>query len=135
VNNPESSTASQHRPDERLNGVSRDARQLAKRHRIPVNPRLPEGFDSTPNAERPASHDRWWGRPYIETETGFNHASDLDRRAWFAAWPSGTRYDVRCLDGGAWDRSTWQGSFTSLEEAVHCAIAVRERMKHEGVTR
>lgn len=43
------------------------------------------------------------------------------RRSWFEAWPSGVRYDVRCLDGGAWDRSTGWGMFATLEQAIACA--------------
>ena len=98
------------------------------RTRIPVDPKLPKNFDSTPNDERPASHRRWFGRPYIETYTlerlyATRSPTDDERRRWLAAWPGGTRYDVRCLDGGAWDRSTWWGSFPTLEQALACAKA------------
>jgi len=108
--------------------------------RIPVNPKLPRNFDSTPNEERPASHQRWWSRPYIVTMTLDDWRAHYDKwdaiqiargeptadrepfyAHWLEAWPSGTRYDVRCLDGGAWDRSTWWGSFATLEEAKQCA--------------
>ncbi len=42
-----------------------------------------------------------------------------ERKAeWFRKWPSGTRYVVRCLDGGAWDRSTDWGMVASLEDAI-----------------
>lgn len=41
-----------------------------------------------------------------------------DKAQWFATWPTGTRYEVRCLDGGAWDRSTGWGMVGSLEEAI-----------------
>ena len=44
------------------------------------------------------------------------------RASWMKAWPSGTRYATRCLDGGAWDRSTNWGMFASLEEALACAM-------------
>lgn len=37
-----------------------------------------------------------------------------------------TRFDVRCLDGGAWDRSTWKGSFETLEEAVNFAKSIKK---------
>jgi len=40
---------------------------------------------------------------------------------WFESFPSGTRYEVRCLDGGGWDRSTWRGTFAKLSEAVSFA--------------
>lgn len=95
---------------------------------IPLNPKLPARFDSTPNDERPASHQRWWNRPYIVTFTweqmcGANATAE-QRARWFDSWPSGTRYDVRCLDGGAWDRSTWWGSFATLKAAQACAGGV-----------
>lgn len=108
---------------------------------IPVNPKLPAGFDSTPNQDRPDSHRKFYGWPYIVTETAerlesrLNDAADKyaqvrrdyweheGRAKWFKDWPSGTRYEVRCLDGGAWDRSTCWGSFASLEAAVECAIS------------
>lgn len=92
---------------------------------IPLDPILPEDFDSTPNDERPESHREWWNRPYISTNTWDSmkgpHSTEEHRASWFAAWPSGTRFDVRCLDGGAWDRSTSWGSFATLEDAVACA--------------
>lgn len=104
---------------------------------IPVNPVLPKNFDCTDNERRPASHLPWVHTPYIETTS----VEDLDaqyagrtddyadearsswiegRKTWMNAWPTGTRYDVRCLDGGAWDRPTCWGMFPSLEEAIRC---------------
>ena len=99
---------------------------------VPLNPTLPPGFDDTPNERRPASHRPWWNRPYVSTytvETWDAHYGQLaenvqrewaesGRAGWMAAWPSGIRYDVRCLDGGAWDRSTSWGSFATLDEAL-----------------
>lgn len=66
-----------------------------------VDPDLPPRFDSTANDDRPDSHRKFWGRPYIVTQDG--------ERPGFV---------VRCLDGGAWDRSTNWGKFPTLEEAV-----------------
>ena len=103
-----------------------------------VNPVLPKHFDSTANEERPASQKKWWDMPYIETlsveEWDEQYANRTDeyadkaregwkegRVSWLRAWPSGIRYDVRCLDGGAWDRSTAWGMFATLEEALACA--------------
>ena len=104
-----------------------------------IDPRLPSGFDNTANESRPSSHQKWWFRPFINTET----VQEMDelcarrsdeyaeagrkqwqeaRQEWLQSWPSGTRYDVRCLDGGAWDRSTNWGSFATLEEALHCVL-------------
>jgi len=103
-----------------------------------VNPKLSKNFDNTPNEERPASHEKWWYRPFIKTETVESHdafyAGRTDayaeagrehwkegRKQWMKAYPSGTRYDVRCLDGGAWDRSTGWGMYGTLDEALNCA--------------
>ena len=88
---------------------------------IPVNPKLPEGFDGTPNEERPASHDEWWARPYVCIyPCPYEQGSEYLAR-WLKAWPSGNRYDTHCLDGGAWDRPTVWGKFGTLEEAIRCA--------------
>lgn len=99
--------------------------------RIAVNPRLPKCFDSKPNDARPASHQHWWFRPFIRTFSWEQwNSQDEERKAqWFAAWPSGTRYSVRCLDGGAWDRTTNHGSFPTLEEAKRVAGDLAELYK------
>lgn len=114
--------------------------RMAKSLRVPFNPKLPARFDCTPNEERPVSHRRWWNRPYIVTET----IDELDRvyaertdpfadearafwaqsRAeWLDRWPAGIRFEVRCLDGGAWDRSTSWGFFATFTEAVSAALS------------
>ena len=67
-----------------------------------INPRLPADFNDTSNESRPFDHMIWWGRPYV---TG------SDERGWA----------VRCLDGGAWDRSTWLSNHETLDEAVAAA--------------
>lgn len=121
----------------RINGYTFEAEQRV--NGVLINPKLPKGFDSTPNEARTASHQKWWNRPYIETmsaddwETFYKSCDDEyaekrwrdweagGRQKWFDAWPTGVRYDVRCLDGGAWDRSTCWGMFASLEEALVCA--------------
>lgn len=122
---------------------------------IPVDPELPEMFDQTPNDERPDSHQVWWYRPYIETETwepesfeqyrerlaGYGYEPDhtadewrerqeKSRAGWFEAFPEGTRYMVRCLDGGAWDRSTCYGVFDNLDDAVSQALELADRGPH-----
>jgi hypothetical protein len=113
---------------------------------VPVNPDLPEDFDNCDNGKRPADHMAWWGKPYIETEEHYSESYDaavrrLDalgysmrytrqewddrqaesRKGWLQAYPDGVRYDVRCLDGGAWDRPTGWGMVGTLEEAIHIA--------------
>jgi hypothetical protein len=107
---------------------------------ILVNPVLPETFNDTPNDERPHSQAKWWNLPYVVTESverlDAMYASRTDeyaeagrkhwaesRAKWMEAWPGGTRYETRCLDGGAWDRSTSWGMFATLEEALACAHA------------
>lgn len=99
-------------------------------HDIPVNPKLRDYFDATPNELREDLEvSDWWDRPFIEAYTwermkphnATPEEIEQRHRAWLESWPSGTRYDVRCLDGGAWDRSTWWGSAGSLEEAAAIA--------------
>lgn len=111
-----------------------------------IDPQLPERFQVTPNDERSeAEIAAWWDVPYIETWTAEKEeASTRKHQAWLnenspgnaaadleshvaemvatfhSSCPSGTRYTVECLDGGAWDRPTWWGTFESLEEALEC---------------
>lgn len=76
---------------------------------LPVDPPLRQLFDDTPNESRSDWEiERWWGKPFIVT----GHDG---------------RFDVRCLDGGAWDRSTWYGTGQTLEECDRIAAAKLER--------
>lgn len=43
---------------------------------------------------------QWWDVPFIETNEAM------------------TQFNVRILDGGAWDRTTNRGFFDTLEEAI-----------------
>lgn len=64
-----------------------------------IDPVLPPNFDNTPNEDR--SDDelaQWWMKPFAHV------------------LPDG-RYEVRCLDGGAWDRATWYGTADDLQAA------------------
>ena len=73
---------------------------------IPVDPQLPEDFYNTPNEERSDGElAQWWQKPYACT----NADGSLD---------------VRCLDGGAWDRPTFYGSAPDLPAA--CLLAERK---------
>lgn len=64
-----------------------------------VNPVLRDGFDDTPNDLRdPQETEDWFGLPYIVG--------------------SGDNWKIRCLDGGAWDRSTLRGFADSMEGAI-----------------
>lgn len=74
---------------------------------ILVNPVLPSDFESHCNEVRPSSHSVWWHVPFVRALTT----------------GTGRRFEVRCLDGGAWDRTTWYGSFDTLDEAITCAKA------------
>jgi len=80
---------------------------------IPVNPVLPKNFYSTDNRARPNSP--WWYVPYI-----------TEGRRGDGSIP----FSVECLDGGAWDRPTWWGSFKTIEEAVECAKLGPERRRN-----
>ncbi len=72
-------------------------------NRIPLDPKLPKTFDATPNEARSkAQLDQWWDRPYGITL-------------------SDGRIEVRCLNGGAWDRSTHLGIADDYDPA--CALA------------
>lgn len=123
---------------------------------IPFNPLQREDFDQTPKAARDLLEIvEWWDEPYVKTcswddcdeswesyierakswSSGEPESHDefLERMRsrkenWFKAWPSGTRYEVRCLNGGAWDRSTGLAMVATLEEA----IAVAKQYKDAG---
>ncbi len=115
-----------------------------------INPNLRSDFNRTPNDEREDLEiEHWYGRPYIETdeyssetycefvarmarydsdcksesERDFNERTQKNKESWFKAYPTGIRYEVRCLTGGAWDRSSSQGMFGSLDEAVKKATS------------
>ena len=118
---------------------------------IPLNPLLRDDFDSTPNDERePLEIEDWWNKPYIvtyswddmneswdqykarmtqygydetsmDTEAVFLKRMSENKERWFRGWPSGTRYEVCCLNGGAWDRATSLAMVGSLDAAVAIA--------------
>lgn len=72
-------------------------------NRIPLDPKLPKNFNATPNDTRSkAQLDQWWDRPFgVTMQDG--------------------RIEVRCLNGGAWDRSTHLGVAEDYDAA--CALA------------
>ena len=70
-----------------------------------VNPNLRDGFDSTDNASRPALEtEDWFGLPYI----AYN----------------GSVWHIRCLNGGAWDRSTLIGFDETMDGAIDQVLAM-----------
>lgn len=111
-----------------------------------INPLQRPDFDVTPNDYRDGLevHD-WWGRPYIiedeywqpddnyetyaerckglttiplETKDQWEKRQAENRQDFVNKYPSGKSYTVRCLHGGAWDRSSWCGTFATLSEAI-----------------
>ena len=70
---------------------------------IPVNP--PNPPEDAPHSERTTEElIMWWRQPFIE----------WNERA--GGW------DVRCLDGGAWDRPSFIGSAGGLVAALEIAM-------------
>ncbi len=57
----------------------------------------------------------------LETESQFNERIEKGRVDFLKYYPSGTAYDIHCLNGGAWDRPTWIGSSSTLEAAITTA--------------
>ena len=112
---------------------------------VAVDPLLAYEFSDTEHDNR---HDlellNWWGRSYITTEkfgednheeyckrmTEFNAdykvesleeftaRRESEEKSWNEHWVGGIRYDVRCLTGGAWDRPSILGQYSTLEEAL-----------------
>ena len=78
-----------------------------------VDPIQPGDFDSTDNKSRPFTHAVWWGVPFIRT-----HRPENPTDEFLNEFPNGIQIELRCLDGGAWDRSTWWGRFSSIHAAV-----------------
>jgi hypothetical protein len=115
-----------------------------------INPKLPKHFFDCDNSLRsPSELKKFWQVPIILTEeyleddtwadyqerTAGNTADDVakteadfnkwiqeKKESWFKHFPTGTAYRVYCLDGGAWDRPTEWGTFSSLEEAKECCL-------------
>ena len=111
---------------------------------IAIDPLLPDDFYDTANEERDTNElAHWWGRPFITTETfredsyeeycermskyelesleEFTARREEEEQSWNRKWVEGVRYDVRCLTGGAWDRPSMLGNFSTLDEALALA--------------
>jgi len=65
--------------------------------------------------------DDYLGEYKLETEEEFDKRRKEGYEQWLKWWPEGVRYDVRILDGGAWDRTTNKGHFNNLDEAIEYA--------------
>jgi hypothetical protein len=87
-----------------------------KQHRIknvPIDPCQRLGFDNTRNEDRDyKEYEDWWGRGFV-----ISHRNSRGE---------GISYQVRCLDGGAWDRSTWHGNYGNLSEAIDHALQITQ---------
>jgi hypothetical protein len=73
---------------------------------IPVDPMLPSNWDGVSECYRPKCHWLLRNRPYITTVIRNGQTMDS------------VRYAVRMLDNKCWDRSTWYGSYASLDDAI-----------------
>ena len=114
-----------------------------------INPVQRYDFDFTNNEEREQREiDEWWDVKYInafpyigdtyleyvgrmgesevESETEFDLRMMKSQRNWFVSYPNGMEYVVRCLDGGAWDRSTNLGHFDNLDDALELAKSYKK---------
>jgi hypothetical protein len=118
-----------------------------------INPALRDGFDQTSNEDRHEQEIRdWWGRPFIleqeyepadesytafverlksyktdgeiESQGDWETRTQNEKQSFDERFPSGKAYTVRCLHGGAWDRSSWCGDFPSLDEALAHAHSI-----------
>ncbi len=116
--------------------------------KIRVNPKQRKYFDSTPNEDRTQKElQEYWDKPYIiidelQQKSWIEHKIRLQEMGWDAEkigskeafqerqkesrldWTKNWgvhRYSVRCLDGGAWDRSTNHGCYRTFEEALQVA--------------
>ncbi|OQX07935.1 MAG: hypothetical protein BWK73_26835 [Thiothrix lacustris] len=93
-----------------------------QQHRIegvPIDPCLPYHFDTIPNELRePYEITDWWGRAFV-----ISHRHRLTGEAL---------YSVRKLNGGAWDRSTFISTSSSLDFAVRVAIQNTQLMRNSA---
>ena len=67
-----------------------------------------------------------WSDEQIGTKEDYMKNLEERRKSWFKRWHTSFRYEVRCLDGGAWDRSTCHGMFATFEEALSVAKQLKE---------
>lgn len=94
-------------------------RQIVKG--VHVNPCLPRQFEAYPLENRGKSElDDWYDRAFIRTNT----IVDAEHGRVYLS------FDVRCLDGGAWDRSTWKFSTENLNEAIRFAQEINDEREN-----
>ena len=57
----------------------------------------------------------------------FEVDKEKQKEEWFKTWgDDGLRYEVRCLDGGAWDRPSEKIMTSSFNEALNMAKTINE---------
>ena len=57
----------------------------------------------------------------------FEVDKEKQKEEWFKTWgDDGLRYEVRCLDGGAWDRASEKIMTGSFNEALNMAKTINE---------
>jgi len=69
---------------------------------IPVNPADPPARDIKNDERETEELILWWRQPYLQ-------------------WNKRGHLEIRCLDGGAWDRPTFIGSHDELAGAIELA--------------
>ena len=117
---------------------------------IAIDPIFPDDFYYTANEERDTNElAHWWGRPFIITESftedsyeeycermsgdklksleEFTTRREKQKKSWNERYVGGICYIVHCLTGGAWDRPSMLGNFSTLEEAL-CFAKEKPRM-------
>jgi len=92
---------------------------------IAIDPLLPDDFYDMAHDERDSCElAHWWGRPFIVTVSLREESatrSDNEEKSGSEYGAGSIRYDVLCLTGGAWDRPSLLGSFSTVEEALALA--------------
>lgn len=79
-----------------------------------IDPKLSENFDNTRNEDRSEEElEQWWNNPFVVTRASDN-------------------FEVRVLDGGAWDRSTYKGNYETLEQAVAYAKGMKDGIEWQN---
>ena len=69
---------------------------------IPVNPAKPPARDIKNDERETEELILWWRQPYLQ-------------------WNKRGHWEIRCLDGGAWDRPTFIGGHDELAGAIELA--------------
>jgi len=147
---------------EKYTEAHRPTNQKDIREGICINPVQRYYFSNTPNGDRPTQErEDWYYLPYIESyefepvdayygdylarmaqigdhikcdsEEEWDQKHEDERDRFFDEYRHGVNYTVHCLDGGAWDRPTWRGTFATIEEALQKAHEITGKDPYENV--